>query len=207
MHVKPDELVDIAEGTRAESSAPHLATCDDCRRQLADVRTMMSAAAEVEVPEPSPLFWDHFSARVRRAVASDGAPRRPWLDTLLAARRGARVWMTLSAVALAAMILAVVVNQRVPLPPVPSAPVVQVATTTTVGPVTGSAMELLNDVIPDDPSLTLVAQLTVDLDLDGAEEAGLMPRGSAEHAVSHMNDGELRELRRLLKEELARAGA
>ena len=60
MHVKPDELVDIAEGTRAESSAPHLATCDDCRRQLADVRTMMSAAAEVEVPEPSPLFWDHF---------------------------------------------------------------------------------------------------------------------------------------------------
>ena len=144
---------------------------------------------------------------MRRAVASDGAPRRPWLDTLLAARRGARVWMTLSAVALAAMILAVVVNQRVPLPPVPSAPVVQVATTTTVGPVTGSAMELLNDVIPDDPSLTLVAQLTVDLDLDGAEEAGLMPRGSAEHAVSHMNDGELRELRRLLKEELARAGA
>ena len=25
MHLQPDELIDLAEGTRAESSAPHLA--------------------------------------------------------------------------------------------------------------------------------------------------------------------------------------
>ena len=36
----------------------------------------MSTAAQAEVPEPSPLFWDHFSARVRDAVAAEGAPRR-----------------------------------------------------------------------------------------------------------------------------------
>ena len=32
----------------------------------------MSAAAEVEVPEPSPLFWKHLSERVREAVAAEG---------------------------------------------------------------------------------------------------------------------------------------
>ena len=59
----------------------------------------------------------------------------------------------------------------------------------------------------DDDSLTLVASLTDGQDLETVREAGLAPRGSAEHAVTHMSDGELRELRRLLKEELTRPGA
>ena len=59
----------------------------------------------------------------------------------------------------------------------------------------------------DDASLTLVASLSDGVDLETAREAGLAPRGSAEHAVTHMSDGELRELGRLLKEELARSGA
>ena len=33
-------------------------------------------------------------------------------------------------------------------------------------------------------------------------EAGLAPRGSADHAVAHLSDDELRELGRLLREEL-----
>ncbi len=41
---------------------------------------MMSVAAEVEVPEPSPLFWDHLSARVGEAVAAEQAPRRSWIE-------------------------------------------------------------------------------------------------------------------------------
>ncbi len=44
------------------------------------------------------------------------------------------------------------------------------------------------------------------MDLDAAREAGLAGGGSAEHAVTHMDGGELRELRRLLQEELARSG-
>ena len=59
MHLRPDELVDLAEGTRAESAAPHLAECAVCRLQLGDLKAMISAAAEVDVPEPSPFFWDH----------------------------------------------------------------------------------------------------------------------------------------------------
>ena len=55
--------------------------------------------------------------------------------------------------------------------------------------------------------LTNAASLTDDADLDTVREAGLAPGGSAEHAVTHMSESELRELRRLLKEELTRPGA
>ena len=59
----------------------------------------------------------------------------------------------------------------------------------------------------DDPSLGLVVDLTDDMDLDAARAAGLTADGSAEHAVTHLNDVELRELQRLLQKELARPGA
>ena len=50
MHLNTDELVDIAEGTRPESSAPHLAGCEPCRAQLHELRAMMSAAQESTCP-------------------------------------------------------------------------------------------------------------------------------------------------------------
>src|SRR5438034_8699386 len=82
MHLNEHELVDLADGSRTEASAPHLATCSDCRRQLADLRATLASVAAVDVPEPSPLFWDHFSRRVHEAVAAQGRPGRarlPWL--------------------------------------------------------------------------------------------------------------------------------
>ena len=101
MHLQPDELIDLAEGTRAESSATHLAECAVCRLQLAELKAMMSAAADVDVPEPSPLFWDHFSARVRQAVDAEGAPRRSFWT-----------WprVVIPAVSVAAAVLAVAVT-------------------------------------------------------------------------------------------------
>jgi len=70
----------------------------------------------------------------------------------------------------------------------------------------GAAVELLDVSPDDDASLTLVASLTDDQDLETVREAGLVPRGSAEHALAHMSGGELRELGRLLQEELTRSG-
>ena len=58
----------------------------------------------------------------------------------------------------------------------------------------------------DDASLTLVAELSSDMDFETAREAGLAARGSAEHAVTHLTGSELRELQRLLQQELARSG-
>ena len=155
---------------------------------------MMSVAADVDVPEPSPLFWDHFSARVRGAVAEEGVPRRSFWTW-------PRLVMPVAAAAMAGIILAVLNTGRVPT----SAPgPVPIAQTASVG-----AIELLADpqAAGDDTALTLVAELSSDLDFDSAREAGLAVAGSAEHAVTHMNGGELRELQRLLQEELARSGA
>ncbi|HEV2985171.1 MAG TPA: hypothetical protein VGX46_12310 [Vicinamibacterales bacterium] len=189
MHLRPDQLVDLAEGVRAESSVPHLAACQECRHQLADLKAMMSAAANVDMPEPSPLFWDHFSARVRGAVAAEGVPRRSLWDW-------PRLMMPVAAAAIAGIILMIVLNtSRVSTPGTGTAPIAQ-----------DTSVELLLDSQAggDDTALTLVSELSSDLDFDSAREAGLAPGGSAEHAVTHLNRGELRELRRLLQEELAR---
>ena len=198
MHLTSEELVDIAEGTRSEASAAHLAGCDPCRAQLSDLRAMMSAAADVDVPEPSPLFWDHLSSRVSAAIAAEApgtqlVPSRELFRTLFGSR-------TLQlAVALAASLLIVVlVNGRRTVPAVVEAPGLTIA---------DAVADPLGVAADGDDSLTLVASLTDGQDLETVREAGLAPRGSAEHAVTHMSDGELRELRRLLKEELTRPGA
>jgi hypothetical protein len=208
MHVNAEELVDIAEGTRPESSAPHLATCEPCRAQLHELRAMMSEVGGVGVPEPSPLFWDHLSRRVSEAVAAeesaDAKPRR-WTERLMAARAYALVTVA------AAVLIAVAVSSRVqapaPLEPPVSMTVVAPPPAYAVADASATAVLLDDAALQDDPSLMLVASLSDGVDYDTAREAGLAPRGSAEHAVTHMNDAELRELRRLLTEELARSGA
>jgi hypothetical protein len=193
-----EELVDIAEGTRSEASAPHLAGCDPCRAQLSDLRAMMSVAAVVDVPEPSPLFWDHLSSRVSTAVAAEAAgaelaPSRDVFRTLF----GSRTLQVALALA-GSLLIVVLINGRPTAPAAPEAPGFTVA---------DAVPDPLGVAADDDDSLTLVASLTDGQDLETVREAGLAPRGSAEHAVTHMRDGELRELSRLLKEELARPGA
>lgn len=199
MHVNTDDLVDIAEGTRPEASAPHLTTCEPCRAQLRELRAMIAAAKDVDVPEPSPLFWDHLSARISETVAQESANpgRSSWW---FGASGGGQAWrhahwIQATVIVAGAVLLAVSVSLRAPAP---SAPPATVAASADAAPGT----ELLDDGVGDDASLRLVASLAEGLDFDGEREAGLAPRGSAEHAVIHMSAGELRELRRLLKEEM-----
>ncbi len=151
MHLQPDELIDLAEGARAESSAPHLTGCAVCRGQ----------------GSPLPFWWSRLGRRhmVAQAIV----------------------------VGAMAMVIAIVVNVRKPQDVAP-----------TVAEVDQAMPEPQSG---DDPSLVLVAELTSELDLDGAAEAGFAPRGSAEHAVTHMDRGELRELQRLLQQEMGNSGA
>ncbi len=56
--------------------AAHLETCAACREQAAALaRDARATRRAVDVPEPSPLFWEHFSARVRDG-ASTASRRR-----------------------------------------------------------------------------------------------------------------------------------
>ena len=196
-HLSSDELVDLAEGTSSESSSRHVESCEACRRQLADMRAMLSAAAEVDVPDPSPLFWDHFSERVRRAVAVEGAPRRAsWWERW----SWPRIVVPLSAAAFAAVIIAAVLGTRPGVPPAsPEASPSSLASA-------GLDLPLFEPLDPStDLSLSLVADLTAELDWDAASGMELTTHaGGSDEAVGELTGGELGELQRLLKEELAR---
>lgn len=194
MHLTPDELLDLAEGARAEASTPHVQTCAACRRQIATLRAAMSAAAEVGVPEPSPLFWEHFSARVREAVAAEATESQgresgwgrllPWS------------WSTM---AVAGVVAALALAIYLTAPREILAP--SGASDTTAAEV---ALQPLG--ADDDPSLVLVADLAEQLDPDViAETEWSQHAGAVDEVVANLTADERVELQRLLQEELAKS--
>jgi hypothetical protein len=194
-HLTPAEFLDLAEAARPDGAEPHLAVCEVCRRQLAETREMMRTAAAVDVPEPSPLYWDHLSARVREAVANEsrGGTRESGTWTRLPAWRA-----SLALAAVAAMLLGVAITLRVGSSPSTGAPA--------VADTTGDSPAAIS--LQDDPSLSLMADLAADLDWDAVAEAGFTPESDVtSQVVDDLSADERLELERLLKEELSRVGA
>ena len=198
MHLTAEEFIDVIEGARAEASLRHLLECRACQDQLAAIRGTFSAATDAEVPEPSALFWPRFSAQLRERIDADDrrAGWRNWTRP--------RVLVPASAVAVFAILVAVFVSPHRP-PPDVAARIAMAPPAEAPGAV-DVADEPSFDLAAD-PSLTLVADLTAGLDWDAAAVADFAGRGSAEHAVTHMDADELRALRRLLQEELGHTGA
>jgi len=186
MHLKDEQFIDCLElGEPDPRAVEHLRSCAACRAKLTDLRAALDSVAAADVPEPSPLFWDHFSRRVHDAVAAEAADGagRAWL-----------AWLFPAAAALALFVFVV-------------APGVWRSMERTASPIAvappAPARETLGEVT--DPSLTFVADLTDGAGWETAHAAGLAPSGSAEHAVTHLSEAELRELHRLLQVELAHA--
>jgi hypothetical protein len=194
-HLSPEELLDIADGTRTGVEFSHLQSCAACARQVADLRAAIGVVAEVSVPDPSPLFWDRLSARVREAVAQEEhAVARPasiahWGWRFAAAAAG-----------MAALVVAFGPTQ--PRAPAPAG---------TDSPPAVSAELSRSDEMPafdDDAALTLLADLTSGLDWEAAAEAGLVPAaGAVDRIVFALSAEERVELHRILEEALARSGA
>jgi hypothetical protein len=191
-HLSPEAVIDIAEGA---PEPPHVAACATCRQAVADARAVMSAVAEVEVPQPSPLFWEHFSARVSEAVAAERA-HRSWR----ASWRFAGGVVALAAAA--ALVIAVGVARRTDMPPA-GAPVADSAALSAprnMSPLVDRPAEpraLLSD-DGADPGLAFVADLAESADIDPATVPTL-GLSAADHAVTHLSDSELRALAALLQ--------
>src|SRR5262249_53958131 len=79
-HLRPDQFSDCSEGVETESARSHLLSCSACRAQVEVLRAAVAAARNVDVPEPSPLFWDRFSTRVHEAVQAEAtrSTKRTW---------------------------------------------------------------------------------------------------------------------------------
>jgi hypothetical protein len=193
-HFTPEQLIALAEdaGTKlSESQTRHLDQCAECRHQVADLRATMVAVEDATVPEPSPLFWDHFSARVRDAVAAE--PNLPPLGPEpWAWFRTKTLW--LGAAIVAALVVAVIVR------------IDRSAPSSTVSISTSGAEAVDPFGAAEDASLSLVADLAADLDWEAASEAGFTTRVGVD-AVTQLTEAERRELRQLLQGELGRTGA
>lgn len=79
-HLRSQEFVDALDGALAPDRLEHLDGCGACRAELAAMQSVMIDVRPAGgVPDPSPLFWDHFSERVRQATAADPVPDpAPW---------------------------------------------------------------------------------------------------------------------------------
>ena len=198
-HLSTDELVDLSEGSRDERSVPHLVQCAECRERLTEARSLLEAARGVEVPEPSPMFWDHLSARVREAVSAEPEPRTLswWLP-----QSWPHVWLSASAAVLAVGIVLATVSRFM----MPAAPAT-VAAPPAAAVDSGSAF-VDPAGAPDDPTLSLVADLTSSMEWEDASQIQVgSHEGVMDEAVGYLNASELQELQQLLKAELARPGA
>jgi hypothetical protein len=192
-HLTSDQLVDLAEGVGNEPSRPHLQSCEACRAKLEELRGILAAAADVDIPEPSPLFWDHFSARVHEAVEAERANRTSRLSHWLS-WPGVPLW----AGSLAVVVLAVVIMTR--------GPVSETTPRGSIDVVAESSPDV--PVLADDASLSVVADLVTGLDWDAAVEAGLTTDlGIADDVVTQLSDDERRELQQLLRMELGQGKA
>jgi hypothetical protein len=204
-HLKPEQFVDLAEGALAETAVPHLAACEACRRELAGLREMMSEASRPGVdvaPEPSPLFWDHLSARVRAAVAEESERPRTWRERVLQPLVLVPSLAAALAVALAVLLPRAPLTTTIPSTPLPIA---QNSTLPTVSP---SLPPLAPFGAADDPQLRIVAAAATAAAWDEMmDEVAMATGGTSDAVAAALTVDEQRELQRLLTEEMAQPSA
>jgi hypothetical protein len=177
-------LLALAESPSTPAD-PHLAACDRCRNEVEALRAVLGRLVTDDVPEPSPLFWDHFSERVRAAVAEERASAAPvWWS-------GWRSW-TYAAGACAAMVVVVAVAW-------PNRPAAPVAATTPESAVVADAATEGSVLAPDEDWDLLVDVASGDAP-DGIDT--VLAPAAAELGVQDLSGDERSALASLLRAEL-----
>lgn len=111
-HLSADEAVAAIERTLDPARAAHLETCDRCRADIAGMGQMLTdIQAAADDHEPSPLFWDHFSERVRAAAQTTPSRSPVWR----------RWWQPAVGLAAAGVVVFWLVGREGPGPSLPSA--------------------------------------------------------------------------------------
>jgi hypothetical protein len=190
-HLTPDELIDAVEGTLDPALRTHLTRCAACGEEAARLHAILQEAKAIDIPEPSPLFWDHFSTRVRAAIETEQAPERSWLPDWLR-------WQVLAPVAALALLVAAL-SVSMPRAPEP-VPVPEIAAADPAAAVEDLAMMGVEE-------WAVVSAIVGTVEFDQAREAGIAVKpGDAERIALQLNAAEQQELVRLIKEEMQKAG-
>ncbi|HSC28205.1 MAG TPA: hypothetical protein VLD67_13085 [Vicinamibacterales bacterium] len=196
-HLRDDEFVDCLDGRLATARAAHLESCPDCRATVDRMREVLEVAL-TELPEPSPLFWDHLSRRVRDGVAREQSV--PSTPSLIWSHR----W--LSACVMAAVLAAGVA--LVVWRPGGVAPAIEPAHVTEATDRSDSTglPDFLDDIDADE-AWAFVRMAAEDVAREDASESGIAVQpGAAERAILRLSEAERQELARLI-EEAIRTGA
>lgn len=184
-HLDAGQLVDLLDGGGTAAAERHLGTCARCREQLDALKRMDALVSSVEVPEPSPLFWTHLSARVREGAAA-----------VPSARKGPWRWVV--PLAVAATLLVVAGRGWVSRGGVESEGRVPSAIAESSG-----VERDVSGLFAEDGSWWILAEASADLDWDEAAEAGFaVAPGAADRAVLQLTREEQQELVRILRAEL-----
>lgn len=183
-HLDPREMIDAMEDALAPERRAHLDSCAACRDAVTRSAALRRAVAEVEpTPEPSPLFWDHLSARIRTAVRTEPLPAR----TLWS---GWRAYAALAS-AVGAVVLAVWVDRRVPPP----------SATADVAVVTQAWLDAADELTADRPWERAGEALS---GLPGDQMASFVAPGATDASMllTDLSADERRALARLLEAEM-----
>jgi hypothetical protein len=181
-HLTSHELIDDLDGTLDRPRAAHLDACARCREQAAALSGVMTELGADEVPEPSPLFWEHFSARVRQSTAEAAAP----------ASGLARVWKPAAALlgaCAAGLLLAAVLWW--PAGGRPASPDARVADISVEDPI-----------LADDGPWTLIVLAAESVAWDEAADHFPVAPDVADEAVAGLSSAERAEFARLIQADL-----
>jgi hypothetical protein len=189
-HFTSDQFIDAIDAIDAieakvelpRALSTHLAGCEACQTEFSSLADTLGEVRAVSMPEPSPLFWDHFSQRVR-AVTSDEplpAPAAGWQ---------AGGWRAVLAGALVAGVVTVAFVLR-PVPVKQAAPINQL-------PVAQSADALA----ADDHGLTGMAILASDLKTDELQQIARPSADATAAAIEDLTPAQRAELLRLIKQQ------
>jgi hypothetical protein len=182
-HLSSREFVEALDGALGPSRLEHAQACATCRGDLGELqRIMRDVGAAADRGEPSPLFWEHFSARVSQATSAEAIP----------AAHAWRRW-TFAAVAggLAAVVLAVLPSLRAPA---------------------GSGLSTASDVVlsgtlapgggDSDQSWQAMLHVAADLPADELSRMVAPMPGAADAVAADLTPAQQRELISLLQAEI-----
>jgi hypothetical protein len=191
-HLSDREFVDLVENVLPPARVAHVLDCAECRAEADTLRGLIARTSEAAVPEPSPLFWEHFSSRVREGIEHAEIGDAP-------------IWSTWSwKWAVPVLLMAIVTFGVWRWSPRVHAP----APTHAELHADPAGIDPVSDTrdADDDEAWAIVRTIADESSWDDVTDASVH-QGSAERALAMLTPEERQELERLLQAETKRPGA